>query len=1039
MPGRRKGPERFLTTVLFTDIVGSTEVAAALGDAAWRELVQLHHGVVRAALRRHGGREVDTAGDGFFAIFDAPAAAVDCALDVVAGVKDLGLEVRAGLHVGEVEQIGAKVGGITVPISARIMAAASPGEVLVSGTVRDLAAGAGLRFEDRGVRELKGVPGEWDVYAVGRSGNGTAEPATSEARVSRRLAAVRRAQSRPIWQRRPRFVAGAALVMSLLVALGSLFLWSPWRPPTLASVGEDSIGVIDTERVELVGSIAVGQRPGGIAVGEGAVWVTNTAADTVSKIDLITRAVVNSIEVGRGPTGIVAAEGSIWVANSGERTVARINAATGRLVDTITVGNGPTAIAAGAGSVWVANASDSTVVRLDVHTGGPDAPIAVGSLPVGLAVDDAGVWVVNQDDGVVTHLDPRSGATLAPPIAVGTRPTAVAIGAGSVWVASSDGTVTRVDPKENRVTATVELDGSLTSIVVTAGAVWVADLQGAVYRLDPVNPSLGGKSISTVSAGQALAQVGDQVWVATRASSASHRGGTLQLVSFDTPDLDPVLFPFSYLLGLQADGLVGYRRVGGIAGSTLVPDLATAIPKPTDAGKAYTFQLRPDLVYADGQPVRPDDFRRAIERSFQIADAGGGSSGPSYYGAVLGAEACADAPVERCDLSAGIVGDASANTVTFHLSMSEPDFLYHLAVSLAYPVPPDTPANASVEGAFPGTGPYTVSAIGNDEIRLTRNPHFRSWDPNVRPDGFADAIVWRYGIEPAEQVAMVKRGEADLMVSLGGDAIPPESIAGLRAEYTGQLHFAPVTVTSLLLNAARPPFDSLEARQAVSMAIDRAHVAELYGGALAVALTCQVLPPGYPGYQPYCPYTTDPGPGGRWQAPDMGAAQRLVDASGTRGGVVVVGPMRDRSRELGTYLATVLRDLGYQASLDPETDPDKIIEARDTGRTQVTAITWVADIPAPSGFLSAFTCAGNEGLSNYCDPGLDALIEQAGELQTTDQAAALAKWAEVDRAVVDLALWVPLVDVGTEFVSARVGNYQFNPAYSVLLDQLWVQ
>jgi class 3 adenylate cyclase len=113
----KRSPERFLTTVLFTDIVGSTERAAELGDSSWRDLIQLHHALVRAALRKRGGREIDTAGDGFFAVFDGPAAAIECALDVVAEVRNLGIEVRAGLHVGEVEQIGAKVGGIAVPIS----------------------------------------------------------------------------------------------------------------------------------------------------------------------------------------------------------------------------------------------------------------------------------------------------------------------------------------------------------------------------------------------------------------------------------------------------------------------------------------------------------------------------------------------------------------------------------------------------------------------------------------------------------------------------------------------------------------------------------------------------------------------------------------------------------------------------------------------------------------------------------------------------------------------------------------------------------
>ena len=169
MPERQ--PQRFLTTVLFTDIVGSTEVAAELGDRGWRELVQEHHRIVRAALRRHGGREMDTAGDGFFAVFDAPAEAAICALDAIEAVRALGIEIRAGLHVGEVEQMGAKVGGITVPTAARIMASAGGSELLVSNTVRDLAAGSGLHFEDRGERALKGVPGQWRLYAVTRAGD----------------------------------------------------------------------------------------------------------------------------------------------------------------------------------------------------------------------------------------------------------------------------------------------------------------------------------------------------------------------------------------------------------------------------------------------------------------------------------------------------------------------------------------------------------------------------------------------------------------------------------------------------------------------------------------------------------------------------------------------------------------------------------------------------------------------------------------------------------------------------------------------------
>jgi class 3 adenylate cyclase len=160
-------PDRVLATVLFTDIVGSTELLAALGDAGWRDLAREHHAVVRRQLSRFRGREVDTAGDGFFATFDGPARGIRCASAISDAVGELGIEVRTGLHTGECEVIdGGKVGGIAVHIGARVAAAAAPGEVLVSSTVKDLVSGSGVEFEDRGTHELKGIPGDWRLFAV---------------------------------------------------------------------------------------------------------------------------------------------------------------------------------------------------------------------------------------------------------------------------------------------------------------------------------------------------------------------------------------------------------------------------------------------------------------------------------------------------------------------------------------------------------------------------------------------------------------------------------------------------------------------------------------------------------------------------------------------------------------------------------------------------------------------------------------------------------------------------------------------------------
>ena len=155
-----------LATVLFTDIVGSTKRAAEIGDRRWRDLLESHNSLVRRQLDRFRGQEIKTIGDGFIATFDGPARGIRCAMAVSDAVRGLGLQVRAGLHTGECEVMNGDVGGVAVHIGARIEAMAEPGEVLVSGTVKDLVVGSGLDFEERGVHALKGVPGEWPLYAV---------------------------------------------------------------------------------------------------------------------------------------------------------------------------------------------------------------------------------------------------------------------------------------------------------------------------------------------------------------------------------------------------------------------------------------------------------------------------------------------------------------------------------------------------------------------------------------------------------------------------------------------------------------------------------------------------------------------------------------------------------------------------------------------------------------------------------------------------------------------------------------------------------
>jgi peptide/nickel transport system substrate-binding protein len=286
---------------------------------------------------------------------------------------------------------------------------------------------------------------------------------------------------------------------------------------------------------------------------------------------------------------------------------------------------------------------------------------------------------------------------------------------------------------------------------------------------------------------------------------------------------------------------------------------------------------------------------------------------------------------------------------------------------------------------------------------------------------------------------MVERGQTDFMPLRADNQITPDEFANLRTRYPAQLQSASKSVTAAFFNQALAPFDNREARQAVNFAVDRAHAADLLGGPLAVSVTCQVLPPGWFGYEPYCPYTTHPDAGGRWRAPDLDTARALIEQSGTKGAHVVVGPVRERHAGLRDYLVSVLTELGYDAEADTRTDDDSVFGALDDGLIQIGVFEFFTASASASEFMISFTCFAGDSTTNYCDAGYDELFLHAQSLQTQDTSAAGKAWAAVDRAAVDAALFAPLVNAGSDFVGENVGNYQFNPSLGVLIDQLWVR
>jgi YVTN family beta-propeller protein len=836
--------------------------------------------------------------------------------------------------------------------------------------------------------------------------------------------------------RRTVTATAAATVIAATAAAGIVLSGNERRQIRLAA---EAVGVVRDGR--LVDQAHLGMAPAAIAAGAEGIWIASADGNSASRLDPKTFAVRQTIPVGDGPSGIAIGRGTVWVTNGLDGTVSRIDSKASKVVQTIPVGNGPAAIAYGLGAVWVANRADQTVNRIDPRTGKVLDTLAAGTDAAAIAAGDGAVWVVDQARGRIARLEPGFTEPVLT-INVGNGPSAIALGDGSVWVANTlDSTVSRVDPRSNRVVATILVGAGPIGLSVASDGVWVANaFDDTLTRINPQTNRVD-RTIrldqrpagAAVSAGAVLVTVG--------ASPASHHGGTLRLVTDKFPygSIDPTNAGNYPAIILTNDGLTGFRRVGGVEGTELVPDLALALPSPTDGGRTYTFRLRRGIHYSNGQLVRPEDFRRALERTLIMF------RDTYYYGAIVGAAACASKP-SRCDLSRGVATDDRARTLTFRLQRPDPDFLYELALPTAYAVPAGTPVKDVGTHPVPATGPYEITNYEPGRlVKLTRNPHFRLWSADAQPDGSPNEIVWKLGPPPVDQVRLVEAGRADM----ASEGVPPKRLAEVETEYSSQMRENLLAGTTFLfLNTRLPPFNDVRVRRAVSYAVDRGAVVRALGGPDRAQSTCQILPPNFPGYRPYCPFTQQPSAAGIWHAAAITKARRLIAASGTRGARVTVW-IPPNHRPDGAIVVSLLRQLGYRARAKL-LGVNYYAKIGDSSlKVQAGVHTWLPDYPAPAAFLNAlFSCGAfnagtgtaNLNASEFCDHQIDRQMARARGLETTDPALASSLWSRVDRELVDQAPVAPLVNPKqVDFLSDRIGNYQYNPQWHVLLDQLWVR
>jgi peptide/nickel transport system substrate-binding protein len=341
---------------------------------------------------------------------------------------------------------------------------------------------------------------------------------------------------------------------------------------------------------------------------------------------------------------------------------------------------------------------------------------------------------------------------------------------------------------------------------------------------------------------------------------------------------------------------------------------------------------------------------------------------------------------------------------------------------------------------FAATGPYVVAAVNHTGVQMRRNNRFRQWSATARPDGYPDAIDIRLVHEQAAAVRAVERGAADYAFGALSQA-PAAQVDDVFTRYADRVYSNPLPSTIYMsLNIRTPPFDNVDARRALNYAVDRRAVAELEGGPQIAQPTCQILPPSFPGYRPYCPYTHDPNADGKWTAPDLDQARRLVARSRTYGMRVTLFDLGYDSET--RYVEGVLHRLGYHVRLrrlSPDNASAYFLDPRH--RAQILRMGWYADYPAAADFLQPFfSCAAfRTAESNFCDPAAQRLMARAQALQA-ERSPSEAAWARVDRRLVDAAAAVPLTNMkSADLVSRRVGNFQFSAYPIVRLDQLWVR
>jgi class 3 adenylate cyclase len=518
------GVQRHLATVLFLDIVGSTRIASEIGDRRWRELLSRFRHVVHAQLRKHGGREENFTGDGFLATFTDPERAIRAGVDIAAGVHDLGVDVRCGLHTGECERIEGSLGGIAVHIASRVMSHAADAQVLATSTVEELVIGASIEFEDHALHELKGVPGPWELYPV-RSVDGEPAPRPLEEVVAAdRIASV---QPPPLLHRRRKLVIGGAAVLTLAAAGAAFAVLAGGGEPSGPGPGSREVTLmkVNPQTNEVVKVLRDGYRsegvPGSLWSIGGALW--QATPDELVRRDIETGEPQATIPLGAPVDAVGFGYGSAWIAEptgSAGSVIRRHDAVTGRPQHELGVGTRVVSLSAGNDAMWALGA-DGSLLEIDAVRTRVSHTFYTGSTSPALAVAESGyVWISDPGSGRVIQFDPRA-AGVAHTVPLPSRGSLVAVdtdGVQTLWILDpSRGTLTPIDAVSGRTGRTVAFEGSLGAARIGFDSLWVAgrgDVERIPLAVSDANHAIIQMPRGAIAGSIAIDEQTGAVWVA---------------------------------------------------------------------------------------------------------------------------------------------------------------------------------------------------------------------------------------------------------------------------------------------------------------------------------------------------------------------------------------------------------------------------------------------------------------------------------------------------------------------------------------------